>query len=328
MTTGYIIETQNLTKKYDELIAVDNLNLKIKEGEIYGLLGPNGAGKTTTILMMLGLSEPSDGKVLIDGYNSTTEPIKVKKFVGYLPDNIGFYEDLTGIENLRFIAELNGLPVEGIDKNINKVLERVGLLEVGNKKVGAFSRGMRQRLGIADILIKDPKIVIFDEPTLGLDPEGIEDILNLIKDLSKKDGRTVLISSHLLYQIQRICDRVGIFVKGRLIASGPIESLSAQVFEQDSFTLEFKADGNDEKIKKLIYNIQGVKDVILENSKLMIKSELDIREVLMKTMYENGHTILHLKLLERELDDIYRKYFEKKEGLNEALHKSRLKSAI
>ncbi|SHJ81399.1 ABC transporter ATP-binding protein [Paramaledivibacter caminithermalis] len=320
MTTNYIIETKNLTKKYDKLTAVDSLNLKIKAGEIYGLLGPNGAGKTTTILMMLGLSEPTDGEVFIDGYNSTTEPIKVKRIAGYLPDNIGFYEDLTGRENLRFIAELNGLPNKDLDERIDSVLKRVGLLDVGDKNVGAYSRGMRQRLGIADILIKNPKIVIFDEPTLGLDPEGIEDILNLISDLSRKDGRTVLISSHLLYQIQKICDRVGIFVKGKLLASGPIESLGAQVFDQESFILELKADDEGDRLFNIINSIQGVDEVTKENNKIIIKSEIDIRKKLMKEMYENNFTILHLKLLERELDDIYKKYFEKKEGLHEALH--------
>jgi len=320
MTNNYIIETESLTKKYDDFKAVDNLNLKIEEGEIYGLLGPNGAGKTTTILMMLGLSEPTEGKVSINGYNSTREPIKVKKIVGYLPDNIGFYDELTGRENLRFIAELNGIPNKNLDDRINSVLKRVGLIDAGDKNVGTYSRGMRQRLGIADILIKDPKIVIFDEPTLGLDPEGIEDILNLIKDLSRKDGRTVLISSHLLYQIQKICDRVGIFVKGKLLASGPIETLSTQVFDQESFTLELKADDEGERLHKLITSIEDVEEVIKENNKIIIKSVSDIRKKLMRSMYENNFTILHLKLLERELDDIYRKYFEKKEGLHELLH--------
>jgi len=238
MEKKYIIETNNLTKRYNGLVAVDMLNLKIQEGEIFGLLGPNGAGKTTTILMMLGLSEPTEGEVFIDGFNSTREPIKVKEIVGYLPDNVGFYDDLTGIENLKFIAELNDLPQDKIMGRIEEVLKRVGLGDVGNKKVETYSRGMRQRLGIADILIKDPKIVILDEPTLGLDPEGMESILNLIQELSRKDGRTILISSHLLHQVQRICDRVGIFVKGKLIACGPIDSLSSQVFSDDNYIIE------------------------------------------------------------------------------------------
>lgn len=318
--TNYIIEIENLTKKYDDFKAVDNLNLKIVEGEIYGLLGPNGAGKTTTILMLLGLSEPTEGKVLINGYNSTTEPLNVKKIVGYLPDNIGFYEDLTGRENLRLIAELNNLPSKNLDDRIDSVLNRVGLIDVGDKNAGTYSRGMRQRLGIADLLIKDPKIVILDEPTLGLDPEGIEDMLNLIIDLSRNDGRTVLISSHLLHQIQKICDRVGIFVKGKLLASGPIETLSEQVFASEFYMFELKVDDESERLHQLIISIEDVKEVSKVNNKIIIKSVSDIRKELMRLMYENNLTILHLKLLERELDDIYRKYFEKKEGSHELLH--------
>lgn len=317
MAENYIIETENLTKKYDDITAVDNLSLKIKDGEIYGLLGPNGAGKTTTILMMLGLSEPTAGRVMVKGYNSTTQPIEVKRMVGYLPDNIGFYGDLTGIENLMLVAELNMLPYKGLDQRIDSVLERVGLSDVGNKTVATYSKGMRQRLGIADILIKDPQIVILDEPTLGLDPEGIEDMLVLISNLSKKDGRTVLISSHLLYQIQRICDRVGIFVKGRLLASGPIHTLSSQVFQQDLFLLELKTDREDEGLYSLINSIDQVQQVTTKDDKILVKSRSDIRKELVEKMYQKGFTILHLRLLEMELEDIYRKYFEKKEALYE-----------
>ncbi|SCG82581.1 Bacitracin transport ATP-binding protein bcrA [Proteiniborus sp. DW1] len=316
MTVKYIIETENLTKKYGDLTAVDSLNLKIKEGEIYGLLGPNGAGKTTTILMMLGLSEPTSGRVLIDGYNSTTDPIKVKKIVGYLPDNMGFYEDLTGKENIRFIAELNKVDIKNLSNKIDSILERVGLSNAGDKKVGTYSKGMRQRLGIADILIRDPKVVILDEPTLGLDPEGIEYMLNLIYELSRKDKRTVLISSHLLHQIQKICDRVGIFVKGKLLASGPIDSLSEQVFGNEYFNLEIKSDNADEKLFDLIKNIAEVEEVHNENNKIIIKSKADIRKKMVKILYENNYSLLHLKLLERDLDDIYKKYFEKKEVLD------------
>lgn len=318
MTTD-IIEIKNLTKKYGELVAVNDLNLTIKQGEIYGLLGPNGAGKTTTILMMLGLTEPTNGKVLIDGHNSTREPIKVKKIVGYLPDNIGFYQDLTGRENLRFIAELNGLSREGLDEKIDYVLKRVGLIDARDKKVGTYSRGMRQRLGIANILIKDPKIVIFDEPTLGLDPEGIEDVLSLIRNLSKKDGRTVLISSHLLYQIQKICDRVGIFVKGKLLASGPIDTLGQQVFDQKGYSFEIKVDDKSNRLENIINDISGVKGITEKEGKLIIESEIDIRKELMKKIYENNLTILHLKPIERDLDDIYKSFFVKKEGLYETL---------
>jgi ABC-2 type transport system ATP-binding protein len=308
-----IIYTENLTKKYDELIAVDRLNLEIKEGEIYGLLGPNGAGKTTTILMLLGLTEPTEGKVKIAGYDPTKQPLEVKRIVGYLPDSIGFYEDLTGKENLIYIAELNGLQNNReLNNKIEYLLKKVGLSEVGNKKVKTYSRGMRQRLGIADILIKDPKIVILDEPTLGLDPEGIEEMLNLITELSKKDGRTVLISSHLLHQVQRICDRVGIFVKGKLLASGPIDTLGDQVFEDELFQLEVKAKPDNDRLIELFKEIDGVRDIKRHRDKLIIYSTSDIRERLVTLLNEKEFLLLHLRLCGRNLDDIYRRYFEKK----------------
>ncbi len=310
MKDNYIIETEGLTKKYDELVAVDNLNLQIKSGEIYGLLGPNGAGKTTVILMMLGLSEPTCGRVTLGGYNATTEPIKVKRITGYLPDNIGFYEDLTGRENLKFIGELNNLSNKYLKERIDTTLERVGLSDMADKAVRTYSRGMRQRLGIADLLIKDPEIVILDEPTLALDPEGVEYILHLIQDLAKNDGRTVLISSHLLHQVQRMCNRVGIFVKGKLLASGPIDTLSDQVFGGDSYTLELKSESQGQGLEDLINSIPGILNCTTRGDKFIVTSSRDIRKELTGKMYENGFHLLHLRLLNRELDEIYKKYFE------------------
>jgi len=222
----YVIECHELSKQYGTTIAVDNLNLSVKRGEIFGLLGPNGAGKTTTILMMMGLTEPTKGEVHVCGYNATREAIKVKRRVGYLQDNVGFYDDITAAENLELVAKLNKM--ETTRSKIDQVLNRVGLLKVRDHKVGTFSRGMRQRLGIADLLIKDAEVVILDEPTLGLDPEGIDSMLSLILELAAKDKRTVVISSHLLYQIQKICTRVGIFFKGKLVVEGAIDELAKE----------------------------------------------------------------------------------------------------
>ncbi len=209
----YIIRTEGLTKLYGEKKAVDNLNLEIRKGEIFGLLGPNGAGKTTTTLMLLGLTEPSEGQAWIDGKDCTRDPIAIKRMVGYLPDNVGFYADMTGRENLRFTGQLNGLPRDLAEARIDDLLEKVGMTEAADQKTGTYSRGMRQRLGIADVLMKDPGVVIMDEPTLGIDPEGMRELMDLIRGLAVEEGSTILISSHQLYQIQQICDRVGLFVK-------------------------------------------------------------------------------------------------------------------
>ena len=207
----------DLTKKYSNYTAVDHICLNIHKGEIFGLLGPNGAGKSTTILMMLGLTEPTSGTVEICGINSTTHPIEVKRRIGYLPEDVGFYDDMTGPENLLYTARLNGIPDLEAKVRITELMKRVGLEEQMNKKTGKYSRGMRQRLGLADVLIKNPEIIILDEPTSGIDPAGVQEFIELIRMLSKEEGHTILFSSHHLDQVQKVCDRVGLFSKGKLL---------------------------------------------------------------------------------------------------------------
>lgn len=221
-----IIQTENLTRRYGRQVAVDGLTLEINEREIFGFLGPNGAGKTTTILMLLGLTEPTSGSARVLGYDPTRDPLEIKRQVGYLPENVGFYDDLTGRENLRFMAELNRLPEAKVTEKVEEALRTVGLNGEGDKLVGAYSRGMRQRLGIAELLIKDPKLLILDEPTLGLDPDGTNKMLDLVHSLSRDRGITVMLSSHQLEQVQRICTRVGIMIRGKLVAVGTIEELA------------------------------------------------------------------------------------------------------
>jgi ABC-2 type transport system ATP-binding protein len=223
-----VIETKELTKYYGQQAAVDGLSITVQEGEIFGFLGPNGAGKTTIILMLLGLTEPSKGEARVCGFNPIREPLKVKRLVGYLPENVGFYRDMTARENLQYVARLNRIPDKTAPEKIDEALEIVGLSEDSAKKVGVFSRGMSQRLGIAEVLIKDPKICFLDEPTLGLDPDGAIRMIELIRDLSQERKITMLISSHNLDQVQRISHRVGIMIKGKLVAMGPMEDLAKE----------------------------------------------------------------------------------------------------
>ena len=225
-----IIELKGLTRRYGPFTAVDSLDLAIEKGEIFGLLGPNGAGKSTTILMMLGLTEPDDGTVRVCGVDPVSDPVEVKKRVGYLPEEVGFHADLTGMENLVYTARLNGLSSNAARIKAGKLMERIGLDAEKAKKTGKYSRGMRQRLGLADVLIKDPEVIILDEPTLGIDPAGVKEFLELIVGLSREQKITVLFSSHHLHQVQQICDRVGIFVAGKLLAVGDVKSLAAQLF--------------------------------------------------------------------------------------------------
>jgi ABC-2 type transport system ATP-binding protein len=228
MSPQTVIETKELSKYYGPQAAVDNLTLQVQEGEIFGFLGPNGAGKTTTILMLLGLTEPSKGEARVCGFNPIREPLKVKRLVGYLPENMGFYRDMTARENLLYVARLNKIPNRDSSQKIVEALEIVGLSQEAEKKVGAFSRGMSQRLGIAEVLIKDPKICFLDEPTMGLDPDGAIRMIELIQSLSSGRKITMLISSHNLDQVQRISHRVGIMIKGKLVAMGPLADLAKE----------------------------------------------------------------------------------------------------
>ncbi|MFB0505097.1 MAG: ABC transporter ATP-binding protein [Thermodesulfobacteriota bacterium] len=240
MATQTVIETKELSKYYGQQAAVEGLTLQVQEGEIFGFLGPNGAGKTTTILMLLGLTEPSQGEARVCGFNPIREPLKVKRLVGYLPENVGFYRDMTARENLRYVARLNKIPDRTSSDKIDEALDIVGLSGEARKKVGAFSRGMSQRLGIAEVLIKDPKICFLDEPTLGLDPDGAIRMIELIESLSRDRKITMLISSHNLEQVQRISHRVGIMIKGKLVAVGPMGDLAKEKLGmgKEKYTLE------------------------------------------------------------------------------------------
>ena len=240
METRAVIETNELTKIYGGAVAVDHLSFSVAEGEIFGFLGPNGAGKTTTLLMLLGLTEPTSGKARVLGLDPTRNPIQVKATIGYLQENMGFYSDLNAIQMLRFVAELNGLTGSELDGRIDDALHTVGLNTESEKKIGAYSRGMRQRLGVAELLIKDSKVAFLDEPTLGLDPDATNRIMELIESLGREKKMTILLSSHLLHQVQKICSRVGIMIKGHMVAQGPMERLAREKLGigQEIYSLE------------------------------------------------------------------------------------------
>lgn len=241
----HVIQLTDLTKKYGNFTAVDHLNLAVRKGEIFGLLGPNGAGKSTTILMMLGLTDPTSGKVTVCGINSTTNPIEVRRKVGYLPEDVGFYEDMTGPENLIYTAQLNGIPKKEAQKKAQELIARVGLSKEIEKKTGKYSKGMRQRLGLADVLIKNPEVIILDEPTSGIDPSGVREFMDLILRLSKEEGLTVLFSSHHLDQVQQVCDRVGLFGAGKLLADIELTDLHKKEHGLDSIYNQYFGGGNE-----------------------------------------------------------------------------------
>jgi ABC-2 type transport system ATP-binding protein len=321
-----LIELVDLTKRYGDFTAVNKLSLRIGQGEIFGLLGPNGAGKSTTILMMLGLTEPTSGKVRVCGVDPTRQPLSVKRRVGYLPDDVGFYEDRTGLENLLFTARLNRVPPHEANERAKKLLELVGLKEAADKKAGTYSRGMRQRLGLADVLIKKPNVIILDEPTLGIDPEGVRELLELIRTLSRNEGLTVLLSSHQLHQVQQICDRVGLFVQGSLLAVGTVNELSAQLFAGEPFWVEAEigapplddSDGESEppglsKLKEQLLQLDGVQTVRRDEvnpSLLQIGCQRDVSKDIAKIVVSSGFDLLSLSKKQYGLDEIYHRYFE------------------
>lgn len=335
--TESIIELKGLKKRYGEQMAVNGLDLTIAQGEIFGLLGPNGAGKTTTILMMLGLTEPSGGSVRVCGLDPARSPLTVKRRVGYMPDDVGFYEDRTALDNLMYTARLNRIPSAEARVLAAGLIERVGLAEARDKKVGAFSRGMRQRLGIADVLIKQPDIVILDEPTLGIDPEGVRELLRLIRELSRQDGLTVLLSSHHLHQVQQICDRVGLFVRGELIAQGDVPSLARQLDRDGSVTVELVIGGWNDRLAEALASLPGVTAIRAaeggeeetageaDDSSIIVQPgsktnagktlvalvcERDVASEAAAAVVQGGGRLLAMNRKQYGLDDIYHRYFE------------------
>ena len=313
------IDIKGLTKKYGDHIAVNNLNLSIEKGEIFGLLGPNGAGKSTTILMLLGLTEVDSGSVKVCGIDSGRNPLEVKRKVGYLPEDVGFYNDYSGLQNLMYIARLNVIREEEAKRAALEILQEVGLEDVKDSKVASYSRGMRQRLGLADVLIKNPEVIILDEPTLGLDPEGVKKFLQLIVRLSRKKGITVLFSSHHLHQIQQVCDRVGIFVKGKMLAGGKISSLAQQLFSKNAFTLEGGISSVEEYVKpslsmkELVHKMNAIPEVAhveFEENRFVVESNKDVSAELSRLVVQSGYGLNFLSKKEYGLDDIYYQYFQ------------------
>lgn len=305
-----IIVAENLTKQYNGKTVVSNLNLKIERGEIFGLLGPNGAGKSTIILMMLGLTEPSSGSIKVSGFNSTREPIRVKRITGYLPEKLGFYEDLTARQNLRYTAELNSMPGKDIEARIQESLEIVGLEKNKNQLVSTFSKGMKKRLGIADVLIKDPELAILDEPTEGLDIKIANQILNNIQVLNKAKNITFMISSHQLNLIQKICTSIGIMSKGKLIGEGKIDNMGRGLFSEGKYMIELEISELKPEIIEKIKNMDKVISVESTENTIEITSDEDIRSQLSKVILENNLLITKMNIKDSSLEEIYLKYFK------------------
>lgn len=307
-----VVEANGLTKRYNGDAVVDHLSLVIPAKQVFGLLGPNGAGKTTSILMMLGLTEPSSGSIRVGGFDPVTEPLKVKRIAGYMPEKLGFYDSLTARQNLDLIAEFNGIDAAESRRLSDELLEKVGLKEVMDKATGTFSKGMKQRLGIADVLMKRPQIVILDEPTAGLDPAGINEMLDLIKALPEA-GTSVIMSSHRLYEVERVCHRVGILSAGKLIVEGNLKELRRGARAEARYQIDVTTGAPAAPVREAVAALPGVKTVGIDGSHMSVGAEADVRAEIVKAITGRDVPMLEIKMVEVSLDDIYLKYFSEEE---------------
>ncbi len=304
-----VVETKDLSKRYREKLAVNALSLTVQEGEVFGFLGPNGAGKTTTILMLLGLTEPTSGQVAVCGFDPSRQSLDVKRRVGYLPENPGFYDDLSARENLLYMARLNRIPEEEARRRTAEVLDQVGLADDGRRLVKEFSRGMKQRLGIAEVLVKKPTAIILDEPTLGIDPDGAIRILELIKNLNREHGLTVLLSSHQLQQVQQICSRVGIIVRGKLIVQGKMDDLGKAILKERQWNFLLEVTGGTDGVERELQSIGGIDEVEKRAHGWFLRCTHDVRTEVVEMVARRGLKLLQLRSEDPTLEEIYLKYF-------------------
>jgi ABC-2 type transport system ATP-binding protein len=314
--SGPVITARGLTKRYGEAVVVDALDFDIVKGETFGLLGPNGAGKTTTILMMLGLTEVSAGTVMVAGHDPVRQPLEVKRRVGYLPDLVGFYDHMTAVENLTYTARLMGFTRNVREARIADALARVRLSDVAHKALATFSRGMRQRLGLAELIMKHADIAILDEPTSGLDPQSTHEFVDMIGEL-KREGVTVLITSHLLDQVQRLCDRVALFRGGRILVMGTVPELARQVLGA-GFVVDVEAAAAPGKdLAARLGAIVGVTTVQQTGEvTYRLTADHDVRAEAARAVVAADGALTRLSVDNPSLDSIYTRFFEKQTAVD------------
>lgn len=313
-----MIEVKNISKKYGNFTAVDNINFQIEEGEIVGLLGPNGAGKSTTMNMITGFIEPTEGEILVDNYNIQKKAKKAKKQIGYMPEGVPLYNDLTVIEFVQYMAGLKGVAKKERKQEIERVIRETNLYEVQNKLIKNISRGYKQRVSMAGALVGNPKVLILDEPTVGLDPKQITEIRTLIKSLGKK--HTIILSSHILSEVSQICEKVIIINKGKIVAIDTPKNLEEKTIKNNiiNVTIEDKENKIDEALKQ-IDNISEYK--LIKNNEdgtkeysIIAKDETDIRKLIFEKFAKNGITIFELKKLEATLEEAFMELIQNEKG--------------
>ena len=313
-----MIQVENITKKYGSFTAVNDISFEIEEGEIVGFLGPNGAGKSTTMNMVTGFIEPTSGKIIIDGYNISKKPKKAKRQIGYMPEGVPLYTDLTVKEFVTYMAELKGVPKKERKEKVEKALEDTGLIDVKNKLTRNLSRGYKQRVSMAGALVSNPKVIILDEPTVGLDPKQVTEIRALIKNLGKE--HTVILSSHILSEVSQICNRVIIINKGKIIAIDTPENLEKKVVRDNIVYVTVEDPENKmDSVKDKLENVQEIK-LIEENEdktkkyKITADDGVDLRKNIFDTFAKEEITIFEMKKSDVTLEDAFMQLINSQDG--------------
>ena len=309
-----MIEVKHVTKRYGKAVAVEDISFSIKEGEIVGLLGPNGAGKSTTMNMLTGFIEPTEGEIIIDGNDILKKPKKAKKQIGYMPEGVPLYTDLTVKEFVQYMAEIKQVDKKTIKEKVNEIIEQTGLKDVEKKLIKNLSRGYKQRVSMAGALVGTPKILILDEPTVGLDPKQITEIRNLIKELGKK--HTIILSSHILSEVSQICNKVIIINKGKIIAIDTPENLENKVTNKNCVYVT--VEDSENKINQIKDKIKDIKqlELVAENEdgtkQYMIEAqgEVDLRKTIFSEFAIENITIFELKKADNTLEDAFMKLIE------------------
>ena len=312
-----MIKVEGVTKKYGNFVAVDNISFKINDGEIVGFLGPNGAGKSTTMNMLTGFIEQTEGTIMVNGYDMYKKPQKAKKEIGYMPEGVPLYTDLTVKEFVNYMAELKSVKRSNKKQEIERVLKSTGLVEVQNKLIKNLSRGYKQRASMAGALVGNPKILILDEPTVGLDPKQITEIRNMIKELGK--DHTIIISSHILSEISQICQKVIIINKGKIIAVDTPENLENKT--KDKNVIIITVEDKENKIEKISNKIDNLKEIKKikdndDNTKqymIVSKNDQDIRKNIFEIFAKENITIFEMKKIENSLEDAFMELIKKEE---------------
>ena len=311
-----MIEVKNVTKKYGSFVAVDDISFTINDGEVVGFLGPNGAGKSTTMNMITGYIEQTEGSIIVDGFDTLKKSKKAKKEIGYMPEGVPLYTDLTVKEFVTYMAELRKVDRKAKKENVQKVLKETGLDQMQNKLIKNLSRGQKQRVSLAGTLVADPKILILDEPTVGLDPKQITEIRSLIKNLGKK--HTVILSSHILSEVSQICDRVIIINKGKIVAIDTPENLEKKV--SDNNIVYVTVEDKENKIDGIKEKLTGIKEIKLvkENEdktkqyEITGENDVNLNKTIFNEFAKENITIVEMKKAEATLEDAFMKII--KEG--------------